>query len=100
MFLEERHPARIRCNFFKGHFLGGGASVTARRSIIRLTILLLLQIAAQNCRKRKTDQIAVLEDEVSASTSLEDPGASRYKHILVGASEKASSVSGFKNILV
>ena len=67
MFLEERHPARIRCNFFKGHFLGGGASVIARRSIISLTILLLLQIAAQNCRKRKTDQIAVLEDEVSAS---------------------------------
>ena len=24
----------------------------------------LFQIAAQNCRKRKTDQIAVLEDEV------------------------------------
>ena len=26
------------------------------------------QIAAQNCRKRKTDQIAVLEDEVGPST--------------------------------
>ena len=28
------------------------------------------QIAAQNCRKRKTDQIAVLEDEVGACVSV------------------------------
>ena len=28
------------------------------------------QIAAQNCRKRKTDQIAVLEDEVGARVGV------------------------------
>ena len=34
-------------------------------------IQLLFQIAAQNCRKRKTDQIAVLEDEVSVVSTDE-----------------------------
>ena len=37
---------------------------TTRRNIKSF----FFQIAAQNCRKRKTDQIAVLEDEVGPST--------------------------------
>ena len=60
--IRRRGKNKVKGNFLGGNVFKGGVGEKGKIRVRDYSIS--FQIAAQNCRKRKTDQIAVLEDEV------------------------------------